>query len=281
MIGLAAILRDLLAAGEAAVVVTLLEAKGSTPREAGTRMLVTARAVHGTVGGGRMEWDAVQRARALLGEAAAEALLEVPLGPSIGQCCGGHVRLHLARAGAAELAALEAEEARARVAQPLVLLCGAGHVGQALARTLALLPLRVRWLDSRAALIPAEPPAGIETLVTGRPLTAIEAAEPGSAYFVVTHSHALDFSLCEAVLRRGDFAYLGLIGSKSKRRQFERGWRELGLPEADLARLICPIGGRLRDKRPAVIAALATAELLEHLAAGADAGMAAASGAVA
>ena len=91
-------------------------------------------------------------------------------------------------------------------------------------------------------------------------------APPQAAYIVLTHSHALDFSLCEAVLRRGDFAYLGLIGSKTKRRRFERGWRELGLPERAIRRLVCPIGGdALRDKRPPVIAALTAAELAVRL----------------
>jgi xanthine dehydrogenase accessory factor/xanthine dehydrogenase large subunit len=83
----------------------------------------------------------------------------------------------------------------------------------------------------------------------------------------MTHSHGLDFTLCEAVLQRDDFAFLGLIGSRTKRARFERGWRELGLSEQQTARLVCPIGGRLRDKRPAVIAALVAAEILHALAA--------------
>ena len=82
----------------------------------------------------------------------------------------------------------------------------------------------------------------------------------------MTHSHGLDFEICEAILKRGDFAYLGLIGSRTKRTRFERGWRELGLTEAQIGRLVCPIGGQLRDKRPPVIAALAAAEILLALA---------------
>jgi len=107
----------------------------------------------------------------------------------------------------------------------------------------------------------------VEVVVTDRPLTEIAQAATGSAALVLTHSHSLDFTLCSAVLERGDFAYLGLIGSRTKRAKFERGLRELGIPEERIAAMACPIGGAaLRDKRPPVIAALAAAELLLALA---------------
>lgn len=263
---LAAALRELLGAGRPAVLVTVAEARGSTPREAGAAMLVTSDAIAGTIGGGRLEWEAMAAARALLAGSEDEAVLELPLGPAVGQCCGGHVRLRLRRAGAAELAGLEAEEAVAEAVLPSVLLFGAGHVGRALAQALTPLPLRLRWIDSRAEAFLPGPPQGI---VTERLTEEVAAAPAGAGYFVLTHSHALDFEVCSAVLERGDFAYLGLIGSKTKRARFEHGFRELGIPPERIARLTCPIGGALRDKRPAVIAALATAELLVTLAAGA------------
>ena len=112
---------------------------------------------------------------------------------------------------------------------PLVLLFGAGHVGRALAQALAPLPLRLRWVDGRAHEFPEPPVPGAEVVVTDRPLALIEAAPAGSACFVLTHSHSLDFTLCSAVLERGDFAYLGLIGSRTKRTKFERGFAELGI----------------------------------------------------
>jgi xanthine dehydrogenase accessory protein XdhC len=265
--GLAATLRELLAEGVPAALVTVAVAKGSTPREAGAAMLVTADAAFGTIGGGRLEWEGIARARELLASGASQAVAELPLGPSVGQCCGGHVTLALRRAGATELAALETAEAEAAAALPSVLLFGAGHVGRALARALAPLPLNVRWIDGRAHEFPAEPIAGPTVVVTDRPLAEIERAPAGSACFVLTHSHALDFELCSAALEQGDFAYVGLIGSATKRARFERGFRELGIPPARVARLACPIGGAMvRDKRPTVIAALAAAELLVALA---------------
>ncbi len=260
-------LSELLAAGTPAVVVTVAEARGSTPREAGAAMLVTDARSFGTVGGGRLEWECLAQARKLLAGGQLEAWADIPLGPAVGQCCGGHVRLRLRRAGAGDLALLEAEEAEAAASLPTVLLFGAGHVGRALAAALAPLPLRLRWIDARAGEFPLEPPRGVEVLVTDRPLAEIANAPAASAAFVLTHSHALDFELCAAMLERGDFAYLGLIGSATKRARFERGFRELGISQARIDGLACPIGGTaLRDKRPAVIAALAAAELLLALA---------------
>ena len=260
-------LGTLLAAGVPTVLVEVVEAKGSTPREAGAAMLVTAERSFGTIGGGRLEWEGIGHARALLRDDGDEVCIELPLGPAVGQCCGGHVRLRLRRADRRALAELEAAEAVADAALPTVLLFGAGHVGRALARALAPLPVHVRWIDGRAGEFPADLPIGVEPVVTDRPLDEIANAPPGSCAFVITHSHSLDFILCSAILERRDFAYLGLIGSKTKRAKFERGLRELGIPDGRIAAMACPIGGdRLRDKRPAVIAALAAAELLLEVA---------------
>jgi xanthine dehydrogenase accessory factor len=267
MSGLAPILRSLLERAEPAVVVTVAEVKGSAPRETGTHMIVTAKDSHGTIGGGTLEWEAILRARSLLGSGEASATMKLPLGPELGQCCGGFVSLRLQRADAALCAELEAMEAREREGLPLVLLFGAGHVGKALAKALAPLPLRLRWIDSRADALPDPAPPGLEVVVSEQLLDEVEAAPPGAAFLVLTHSHALDSMICAAALQRGDFAYLGLIGSRTKRAQFERAFRDLGIPEERIARLVCPIGGgRLRDKRPAVIAALVAAELLHAFA---------------
>jgi xanthine dehydrogenase accessory factor len=267
MITLAPILQRLVARAEPAVVVSVAAAKGSAPREVGTRMIVTARSIHGTIGGGRLEWEACERARALLDAGGAEATMKVPLGPEIGQCCGGFVSLRLQRADERLCADLEALERAEHAQLPLVLLFGAGHVGKALAAALAPLPVRVRWIDGRAGEFPDPAIEGPEVVVTERALAEVETAPADAAYLVMTHSHALDSMICAAVLQRGDFAYLGLIGSRTKRAQFERGFRELGIPKERIARLVCPIGGgRIKDKRPPVIAALTAAELLHALA---------------
>ncbi len=250
-------------AGEPVAHVVILRASGSTPREAGAAMLVTDAATFGTIGGGRLEWDAVARARRLLADDEASASLDVPLGPAIGQCCGGHVSLAITRGDAALLSRIEAGERAAEAARPTVLLFGAGHVGRALAVALAPLPLVVRWIDGRAEEFGAAVPAGITQCVTHDWEGEIARAPAGTACLVLTHSHALDSLIVAAALERDDFAYVGLIGSRTKRRRFERGFRDIGIAGARIARLVCPIGGGfVRDKRPEVIAAFAAAELL-------------------
>ncbi len=263
MTGLADMLRSLLGWGDPVAEVRVVSARGSTPREAGVRMLVTASAAFGTIGGGRLEWQAIAKARQLLDSDDATQRLEVPLGPAVGQCCGGHVTLLLRRADQSVLAELVAAERADDAARPLVLVFGAGHVGQAVTAALSPLPLRTRWIDGREGMLDGELPAGIEAVPMARPLDEVARAPAGAAWLVLTHSHALDFEICAAVLERGDFTYLGLIGSATKRAKFERGFRELGIARERIARLVCPIGSEtVRDKRPAVIAALVAAELV-------------------
>ncbi|HYG91427.1 MAG TPA: xanthine dehydrogenase accessory protein XdhC [Azospirillum sp.] len=262
MTGLAATLREWLERGEDAVLITIAAVRGSTPREAGTRMLVGRSAALGTVGGGRLEWEAVETARRMMDGGRTVADLDMPLGPALGQCCGGHVTLRLERTDAGVVARLEAAERAEAERRPHVLLFGAGHVGKAIASALAPLPLAVRWIDERAHEFPDPVPAGVERVVSANPLDHVAAAPAGAGYLVLTHSHALDFAITAAVLDRGDAAYTGLIGSATKRRRFEREYLARGRDPARLERLTCPIGAGLDDKRPTVIAALVAAEVL-------------------
>ncbi|ACI50021.1 xanthine dehydrogenase accessory protein XdhC [Gluconacetobacter diazotrophicus PA1 5] len=252
-------------AGQPIARIAIRAARGSTPREAGSFMLVTPDAQAGTIGGGHLEWDSVIRARALLAGQGQAGEHDVPLGPEIGQCCGGVVRVRIERADDALLDALVRDGLAARAARPVLLLFGAGHVGRALARALAPLPLRLVWIDPRAAEFGTVPDS-VEIRVTADWESAIAAAPPGAGALVLTPSHALDALIVGAALERGDFRYVGLIGSKTKRRRFEAGFRSLGLGEDRIETLVCPIGDRgIRDKRPEIIAALVAAEIVERL----------------
>ncbi len=143
---------------------------------------------------------------------------------------------------------------------------GAGHVGRALALALDPLPFRTRIVDARPDELALVEGRRVERIADA-PSRIAQAAPAGAAHVVLTHSHALDSLICAALLETADFAYLGLIGSATKRATFVRAFRSLGLPEAAIARLVCPIGGAaIRDKRPPVIAALVAAELLAVLA---------------
>ncbi|WP_296573266.1 xanthine dehydrogenase accessory protein XdhC [Phreatobacter sp.] len=293
----------LIATEGACVLVSVLAARGSVPREPGARMIVRPDgAFHGTIGGGTLEWQALAKAQALLerGEAAA-LILDQPLGPALGQCCGGHVTLaierfahgdhemvaalaaaeragpfrtrttvhdrHLRRVVLADHEVSAAETGTAFVETfganlPTVALFGAGHVGKAVVLALAPLPFRVVWHDGRPAAFAAAIPANV-TLQSGPPETALDAVPEGAQVLVMTHSHALDLAIVAAALASGRFAHVGLIGSASKRARFLRQLAAVGLGEAAAARLRCPIGlAGLAGKEPAVIAASVAAECL-------------------
>ncbi|WP_404326146.1 xanthine dehydrogenase accessory protein XdhC [Aerophototrophica crusticola] len=249
------------------MLVRVAAARGSTPREAGACMLVGPVRLAGTIGGGRLEWEAVGQARRILAGIADPGPLDLPLGPKLGQCCGGLVTLTFEQADAGTVRALEASERTAAHALPSVYVFGAGHVGKALATALSPLPLCTVWVDSRAEEFPDRLPPGIAKRCVPDPLAEVAAAPPGAALLVLTHCHDLDFALAGAALRRGDLSYVGLIGSATKRAKFLRGFRGAGGTAEQAGKLVCPIGGdRVRDKRPAVIAALAVAEVLTALA---------------
>jgi len=257
--------RRCLGAGQPAIVVTVAEARGSTPQAAGARMIITADAIAGTVGGGRLEFEAMLRAREMIATNTAEDRLDMPLGPAVGQCCGGRVVLILRRADDAAVQALAALEQQERQQAPQVAVFGAGHVGRALVQALAPLPLRILWCDSRPEALAAPTWDNVETR-TSDALDLIARCRPGAAAVVLTHSHALDYAIAEAALRRDDLAYVGLIGSQTKRRRFERWFMARGGTATALARLVCPIGDTgVIDKRPPIIAAFAATEILRVL----------------
>jgi len=258
---------DFLAAclADGAVLVRIAETRGSTPRDAGAAMIVSARGIAGTIGGGQLEFHCIDLARALLDGGGPPQLVEIPLGPQMGQCCGGRVRIAMEPATPSHLAALRDSEAKASAERPQALIFGAGHTGKALARSLVLLPFAVALVDDRAGQF-GELPEAIACLQLDDPETALIAAPAGAGFVVLTHSHALDYRLTEAALLRGDAAYVGMIGSATKRSRFEASFRRRHPASKALAQLICPIGGSgVHDKRPEVIAALTAAELVRSL----------------
>jgi xanthine dehydrogenase accessory factor len=250
-----------LAAGRPAMLVTVIEHRGSVPRESGTRMLVDADAVAGTIGGGHLELQAIHRAReALAAGTQTPQTVAIALGPTLGQCCGGALRLRTEALSAAALAVWPDEA-------PLfyLQLYGAGHVGRAITRLLDTVPCEVLWIDERDSEFPAEASAPHVQRLCVEPVQAeVRLAPPGAFYLVLTHSHELDQAITEAILQRGDFGYLGLIGSATKRARFLRRFEQRGIPPATLARLCCPIGvPGISGKQPELIAVAVVAQLLQ------------------
>lgn len=150
-----------------------------------------------------------------------------------------------------------------RACEARIMLFGAGHVGKALVHVLHHVPYDITWVDSRREQFPKETPPNVTLLHTEDPERAVADALPGTMFVVMTHSHALDLAICARALLRGDFRYLGLIGSRPKRRRFESRLRSLGLRDETLERLVCPIGsGSIVSKHPAFIAISIAAEIL-------------------
>ncbi|WP_027997784.1 xanthine dehydrogenase accessory protein XdhC [Sinorhizobium arboris] len=255
-------IRDFLSRESACVLVEVAGAAGSTPRDTDAWMLVSRERTFATIGGGQLEYMAIDHARKLL-QGAADSRLNIPLGPEIGQCCGGRVALSF-RIADKETRARLIERSDDEIAQrPHVYIFGAGHVGNALAMALSLVPLRTVLVDTREHELSAADVPGIETCLTAMPEAIVRDAPPGSAFVVLTHDHALDFLIAAEALGREDASYVGMIGSKTKRATF-KNWlsREVNRPEL-CKWLVCPIGGTaVKDKRPPVIAALAAAEIM-------------------
>jgi xanthine dehydrogenase accessory factor len=248
-----------------AVVAELSRVRGSSPREQGTFMVIAPDALIGTIGGGALEYMVIGRARQAMRDDEEPEGLDIPLGPEIGQCCGGRVEVSLRRVTverARQLAVrLRADEA----VLPHVYLFGSGHVGKALARALGALPVQVHVIDTRPGEL-GDLPAGVEARAVPMPEAVVRAAPGGSSYVILTHDHALDFLIAAEALRRTDAPYIGMVGSKTKRAKFASWYASEGGDRAALARLVLPIGDfGLVDKRPEVIAALAATEIMVHI----------------
>lgn len=248
----------------ACILVTVSRTSGSVPREAGAWMTVTIDGITGTVGGGHLEFDAIARARAALAGGALDDEVRYPLGPGLGQCCGGVVWLRFVRIEAGEdlQARLPVEPLR-----PLALF-GAGHVGHAIARMARDLPLSLHWVDGREEAFPTEQPLrhwrqeAVDAVADAVPDLAA-----GSAVLIMSYSHAEDFNLVVACLKRqrerGDLAFIGLIGSKTKWASFRQRLIARGFTDAELAQVVSPIGvPGVVGKQPGVIAVAVLAQIL-------------------
>jgi xanthine dehydrogenase accessory factor len=289
MFDLAALTQAVAAHGRVARVV-VAEVAGSAPREVGASMLVWQTGQRGTIGGGALEWEAAAVARAML-TAGGVRLDRMPLGPALGQCCGGAVTLLTEVHDAATLPAPSDVIARAVDGRPMPLavkrllaaargqgllpapalvqgwmveprarpdraiwVWGAGHVGRALVAVLAPLPgLAITWVDVAADRFPSDVQPGVTVLPAADPGRLVAHAPPCAEHLVLTYSHALDLDLCHRLLGHG-FASLGLIGSATKWARFRSRLTALGHPLAQIARIDCPIGDPSLGKHPQAIA---------------------------
>ncbi len=234
---------------EPCVMVTVLEDRGSVPRDAGAKMLVTREGIIATIGGGHLEHLATKIGREMLLTGDRHLKVEqFNLGARLGQCCGGMATLSFEPIGQH---------------QHHLVLFGAGHVAKALLNIVSTLPFSVTWIDQREAEFPAEMPLGVTRLLSDDPVAEIAAMPANSFYLVMTHNHQLDFDLARTILKRKDVRYFGMIGSGTKRKRFDYRLAERGYDQETINSMVCPIGiDAVRGKHPAEIAVSVAGELI-------------------
>lgn len=269
--------------------VVIADVKGSSPREVGASMLVWQTGQSGTIGGGALEYEMAKRAR----QGEATRLTQHALGPELGQCCGGAVQIltevfeqgtlpetpHNVIARPVERARMMPlkvqrllANARSKGEAPEPQLCegwfieplaqpsrplwiwGAGHVGRAMVDIFAPLPdFAITWVDTSAERFPKTVARTITQLPAANPALLVQRAPRNAEHLVLTYSHALDLELCHQLLSH-DFAFAGLIGSKSKGARFRARLGALGHSSAQISRICCPIGNPELGKHPNAIA---------------------------
>lgn len=296
-----------LESGRSVVMVTAIEVLGSAPCAPGSKLIVSSANVRGTVGGGNLEFLAIEQARKLASTDRDSLLLSLPLGPILSQCCGGRVKLlfeHLRPERAAWFAQAASQGGHfstiidpesylreyspndsaslqsgreagtlvsGRWVEPVrtqrrqVVIFGGGHIGKSLAHVLTQAPCDILVVDPRREFLEHfDPP--VRVLAESSAAKIDRWWRPGSLAVIVTHNHELDYSWTRDLLVRGDFAWCGLIGSKTKRNRFLRRLRSDGLPEDRIDKLVCPIGlPGLNSKHPGMVALSTAAQLLPHL----------------
>lgn len=244
-------LKTLQHSGEAHMLVSIISVQGSTPRDTDSKMVVSGQRCYDSIGGGHLEHRATLMARErLLAQRRDKHIETFTLSTQLGQCCGGQVTL---------LFEPFIDTRRA------LTLFGAGHVAQALVRILADLPWRVTWVDSRDEWVPVDTPSNVQFCHSDPVTREIALAPAHSDFLVMTHHHGLDLDLCEAILKRDDGPWCGLIGSQAKAKRFRQRLQQRGVSPLQLEGLCCPVGlEAISGKRPMEVAVSIAAQLIQR-----------------
>ena len=237
-----------------AIRVSVARTAGSVPREAGTQMLVKSDGIEGTIGGGALEWEAMRLARLMIAGGMREDTRTFPLGPGLGQCCGGSVTL-----------TFEAADSLFRPLGRQLWIYGAGHVGRAIVNVLhPLAEFDITWIDTSRDRLPRDVPGEVSILVAADPVRVVSHAPDSAEHLILTYSHEMDLALCHAILQR-PFSSVGLIGSATKWARFRSRLATLGHSAEQISRIACPIGDPALGKHPQAIAIGVATALLSRL----------------
>jgi xanthine dehydrogenase accessory factor len=243
--------------GDAYVLITIIGVSGSTPRNSGTKMLLTEQETFDTIGGGHLEYKAIAHGKKMLGKCLqtgqnSQSLAHFQLAAQLGQCCGGTASLLF--------------ECFATT-HTNIMLFGAGHVGQALVSILSSLPVKVTWVDERAEQFSQctqlSQMSNVTALVSDDPCGEISAMPANSYFIVMTHNHQLDFELCQTILKQANFRYVGLIASMTKWRRFQQRFTHKEINKELVQQIHCPIGlAAVKGKKPMEVAVSIAGELI-------------------
>ena len=265
------VIHQSIASGNRAVLVTITNVKGSAPRDVGTQMVLssTGRQV-GTIGGGKLEWQALMTAEQLLEQNNQYYTTQADfiLGPDLDQCCGGHVTLQFEVFTKTELEQVRQkaqQETSQNTYQP-VFVFGAGHVGMAVINSLAPLAFDITWFDNRENIFPNTLPQNVKPTLFKAIPDCFEVVPQNTFILIMTHEHRLDFDITEKALETKHIAFTGLIGSRTKKARFTKRLSEQGISPAKIEKLTCPIGIKgISDKSPPAIAASVATQLLQQI----------------
>ena len=243
----------------------LISTEGSVPRNSGTFMLITSKYLFGSIGGGQLEYTIIEKAKKILKENISEKnqILNIPLGPSIGQCCGGYVQVEITKYKNGNQS-LKNEKILISKSDNIYIF-GAGHIGQELSKRSVDLDFNVHLIDSRNNYLKMLKEKKVTPIYVEFPWMLIKNLPQKSYYIILTHSHDYDFKIINEILNLNSFQFIGLIGSKTKMKRFSNRLIKLGHNQSIINNVECPIGLKnISSKKPAEIAIAIIGRLLEY-----------------
>ena len=248
------------------VMVNIIDTKGSVPRNENVFMIISSDNQFGTIGGGELEYRVCKEAFKLLKNVnSKERILKYPLGPLLGQCCGGYIKIELIKFknGKNLIEKYDLKNTLLKENKNLYIF-GAGHVSNALINKIECVGFNVFVIDSRENLLSRMKVDYVETILVKKPEIILKKTIPNSYYLVMTHSHQLDLLICSTLLDINNFIFIGLIGSKTKKERFNKRLKEMGYSKYLIDKIECPIGiETIKGKEPDIIAISIIGRLLE------------------
>lgn len=248
------------------ILITIIETKGSVPRNKNVKMIVSIDEQYGTIGGGELEYRTINEAINLLKDSSTKnKILNYPLGPSLGQCCGGFIKIKLEKFNRGQ-DLLKKNNLKNFITKNYknLYLFGAGHIAQSLSIKLDGTGFNVFIIDSREDFLSKIKSKYVTKVLAKNPEIIINNAPAKTFYLIMTHSHQIDLSICSSLLKKNDFSFIGLIGSKTKKNKFFKRLKNMGHKQEIINKIEIPIGLKgIEGKEPDIIAISIIARLLE------------------